>query len=390
MALVAGLAMLSGWAPDRLQSSSPAVSLRRVPHGGIQPEVAIDPRGVLHVVYFSGPPAAGNLFYVRSTDDGATFSTPVRVNSQDGSAVAVGTIRGAQLALGREGRVHVAWNGSNLAQPRGLPNPGTGQPGSPMLYARSNAQGTAFEPQRNVMTRTNNLDGGGSLAADAGGRVYVGWHANSTDGPAGEDARRVWLARSADDGTTFREETPVWSEATGACGCCGLRMMATSEGALHLLYRSAGQLTNRDIYALSSSDHGRTFRGERLHEWNIAACPMTSMSLVSSGNRVVGAWETDGQVYFRDIQRPRVGAGEPMSPPAGTGRRKHPRLAVNRGGDLLLVWTEGTAWARGGSLGWQEFPSAGPAGPSGARTGVPVWSFGAVAPRQDGGFVVFY
>ena len=62
--------------------------------------------------------------------------------------------------------MHVAWNGSDAALPRGVTNPKTQKAGSPMLYARSNAQRTAFEPQRNLMTHTYNLDGGGSLAAD--------------------------------------------------------------------------------------------------------------------------------------------------------------------------------------------------------------------------------
>ena len=52
---------------------------------------------------------------------------------------------------------------------------------------------------------------------------------------------------------------------------------------------------------LVSSDRGRTFTGSRLHEWDINACPMTSMSIAEQGARVLGAWETDGQVYFTDL-----------------------------------------------------------------------------------------
>src|SRR3982751_4388903 len=100
-----------------------AVALVRVPHGGIQPEAVVDRRGVLHVLYFSGEARAGDLFYIRSTDYGSTFSDPVRVNSQDGSAIATGTIRGGQLAIDADWRVHVVWNGSDAAAPRGLVNP---------------------------------------------------------------------------------------------------------------------------------------------------------------------------------------------------------------------------------------------------------------------------
>jgi hypothetical protein len=45
--------------------------------------------------------------------------------------------------------------------------------GSPMLYSRLNDAHTAFEPERNVMTRTFGLDGGGTIAADPVGNVYI-------------------------------------------------------------------------------------------------------------------------------------------------------------------------------------------------------------------------
>src|ERR1700687_792254 len=121
------------------------VMLVRVPGNGVQPEVAVDSRGVLHLLYFSGEAHAGDLFYVRSRDYGSTFSVPIRVNSQDGSAIATGTVRGGQLAVGRDGRVHVAWNGSDGATPRGLVNPATGEPGPPFLYTRSTPDGSRFE-----------------------------------------------------------------------------------------------------------------------------------------------------------------------------------------------------------------------------------------------------
>src|SRR5687768_14232068 len=172
------------------------VDLRRIPDGGLQPELAVGATGVVHLAYLTGDPAASDVFYVRSADDGRTFSPPVRVNSEPGSAIAAGVIRGAQIAVGRSGRVHVAWNGSNNATPKPPLNPKTGRTGMPMLYARSMVNGTnAFEPQRNLMTRTTDLDGGGSIAVDERG-VYVAWHANGADGEGGEAARRVWLSRS--------------------------------------------------------------------------------------------------------------------------------------------------------------------------------------------------
>ena len=92
----------------------------RTPDRGIQPQAVADAKGVLHLIYFKGKDSEGDLFYVRERAGPGTFLRPIRVNSQPGSAIAVGTIRGGQIALGKSGRVHVAWNGSGAAS-RGAP-----------------------------------------------------------------------------------------------------------------------------------------------------------------------------------------------------------------------------------------------------------------------------
>jgi hypothetical protein len=385
-------AMMPRSGPSPVAPDAPAlVTLLRVPHGGIQPQAAVDSRGVLHLLYFAGEPRGGNLFYVRSPDYGQTFSAPIRVNSQNGSAIAIGTIRGGQLAVGRDGRVHVAWNGSDTASPRGLINPSNAQPSAPFLYTRSNAEGTAFEPQRNLTRRSYGLDGGGSIAADAAGHVYAAWHAQPAGGVGGEDHRAVWVARSTDDGATFGDEQQVSREPTGACSCCGVTLAAGPGNRLYLLYRSATSLTHRDIYLLGSDDKGLSFHGSRVQPWDIAACPMTSMSVASADSRVIAAWETAGQVYRGEVDRTGTHIPSPVAAPGEGANRKHPRIAANASGGMLFLWTEGTAWARGGSLAWQVLDAAGrPAASTGTVSGVPVWSFGAAAARPDGGFVVFY
>src|SRR5882724_9300372 len=80
------------------------VTIRRIPAGGMQPQVAVDAGGVAHLIYLQGDPAKADVLYTRSIDGGATWAPPLRVNSLPGSAIALGTVRGAHLALGRNGR----------------------------------------------------------------------------------------------------------------------------------------------------------------------------------------------------------------------------------------------------------------------------------------------
>src|SRR2546425_1185242 len=111
--LIAGVTA-AGHAADPKQPGK--VTLLRTPDKGIQPQVAVDDKGIVHLIYFSGQDGAGDIFYVRSEDGGGKFSRPLRVNSQPGSAIATGNIRGAHLAVGKKGRVHVAWMGSGKAE----------------------------------------------------------------------------------------------------------------------------------------------------------------------------------------------------------------------------------------------------------------------------------
>jgi hypothetical protein len=357
--------------------------LLRVPNKGIQPQTVVDGKGVVHMIYFAGEPGHGDIYYVRS-DEGEHFSKPLRVNSHAGSAIAVGNIRGAQLALGKGGRVHVAWMGSDRAEPRGPAK------ASPMLYTRLNDAGTAFEPQRNIIQKAYGLDGGGSVAADESGNVYVTWHAPEPK-TRGEDNRCVWVAHSSDDGKTFAAEKRANADSTGACGCCGMRGFADKKGTVYVLYRSADHVVHRDIYLLTSTDKGDTFRGVKVHPWEVANCPMSSMAFTESTEGTMAAWETKGQVYCARLDPETRKPSAPLAAPGKAGGRKHPVVAANAAGETILVWTEGMGWDRGGSLAWQVFDKNGkPTDKHGTAEGVPTWSLAAVFARPDGSFTIVY
>ena len=362
------------------------ISVVRVPNGGIQPQAVVDGTGIVHLLYYLGDPMQGDLFYVKSSDQGTSWSAALRVNTESGTAIATGTIRGGQIALGKNGRIHVAWNGSSAGKSGPL-NPESGQRGAPMFYSRLNDARSAFEPARSLMTRTFGLDGGGTVAADSAGNVYVSWHGKGPGAKQGEAGRQVWVAESHDDGKTFAAEHPAWDQPTGACGCCGMAMFADTKGTVLALYRSATENVHRDIYQLTSFDRARSFQGRKLHRWEINACPMSSMAFAEAAGKVEGAWETGGQVYFADLTK--AGA-VPVSAPKESEGRKHPRIAIGPGGETLMVWTEGTGWARGGSLAWQLYDPNGKAiGEKGTATDIPTWSFGAVVTKPDG-FIVLY
>src|SRR5438552_781501 len=97
-------------------------------------------------------------------------------------------------------------------------------------------------------------------AIDAKGTVHLVYF-------RGEPGRRMWVARSTDDGANFAAEEPAFEKETGACACCGTRALADRRGRLYVLYRAATENVGRDMYLLISRDRGARFEGIMAHRW---------------------------------------------------------------------------------------------------------------------------
>jgi hypothetical protein len=362
--------------------SPPIVRTMRVPDGGIQPQVVA--RGdVVHLLYVTGDPKAADVRYARSIDGGRSFGESIRVNSEPGSAIAIGTVRGPRLAVGKNGRVHVAWMGSSRAAPKGPGN------AVPMLYARMTDAGETFEPQRNVIAEHAGLDGGGTVAADRDGNVYVVWHAPAKPGDHDEQGRVVWVARSTDDGKTFAAERRANAADTGVCACCGLDAVADDDSLL-VLYRSANERVHRDMHLLRMNATNGQVEAGVLDRLNVGVCVMSTAAMVRTSGPLVAAWEGRGEVFYGALDATRLTASS-TAPPGDGKNRKHPRLAVNAAGQALLVWTEDTAWNRGGTIGWQLLDEQlKPLGPAGRADGLPAWGTAAPFATRDGGFAIVY
>jgi hypothetical protein len=367
-------------------AGSKKITVVRTPNGGIQPQAAVDAAGVVHLIYYKGDAGGGDVFYVRRETNAENFSKPIQVNSLPGSAIAAGSIRGAQLALGKNGRVHVVWNGGKGAKRVTI----AGKEATPLLYTRLNDAGTAFDPERNLITQNAGLDGGSTVAADSQGNVYVFWHGSAPSNTAKEAGRAVFVSRSKDDGKTFAPESRATDKETGACGCCGMKAIADARGAVYVLYRAATENTERGETLLVSRRPGAPFEVAYSDPWKATTCPMSSASLTVATGGALAAWETGNQVRFGAIDPTTLRVSMPVAQIAA-GKRKHPVAVSNKRGETLFVWTEGTAWAKGGSVAWQLYKD-GTASSERDRVenGVAVWSLPTAVALPDDSFLLVH
>lgn len=348
------------------------VELLPVPNGGIQPQAVVDEEGTLHLIYYQGERKNGNLYYVTRKPSATEWSTPIRVNSEEGSANRNEAISRAQMAIDKNGIVHVVWFNVRPVK---------------YWYARKRGSDSGFEQQRNLVTQYNKgVETGASVAVDGNGGVFVIWHAGDFEN---EGNRSVYITRSRDGGETFTAEARVNPDNTGACACCGLKSMVDDQGAVYVSYRAAGESVHRDMVLLKSTDEGRNFMSETVHEWELSACPVSTTTIAGGPEGAMVAWETEGQVYFARVNKLAEAISVPGDP---VTRRKNPAMAINSQGKIMLAWAEGISWQSGGQLYWQVYtPDGEPTGELGQlEESLADYSIPEVVTTKDGGFVIIY
>ncbi|MBV6498456.1 MAG: hypothetical protein CJBNEKGG_00678 [Prosthecobacter sp.] len=349
------------------------VQVEALPESGIQPQVVMTGSGLVHVVYLKGDPKGCDIRHATRKAAGGAWSAPVTVNSVPRSAIAAGTIRGAQIALGKDDSLQVIWNGSTSGK-------GAKQGQAPLLHARLLPGAREFTPQQDLLGETTALDGGASIAANDKGHVAVVWHA-SPAGASEERSRLVWVRYSADDGGIFSPPASLNPSQHGVCACCSLRAHLASDDTLSVLYRAATAPKERGMHLITSKSGRATLR--KLDDWNVAMCPMSSASLVPEARGLRAAWENQGRIITALLSETAS-----KNDKTGADDAKHPVLAQNNRGQTLIASVTGSGWAKAGRLHWELLDAKGKSMDSGDGEKLPVWSYAAAYARPDGSFVI--
>jgi len=332
------------------------VEIVHIPNGGETVEARLTGDGVIHVLYHRD----GIPYYVKSSDRGAHFSTPMAVVDQESRRPGlVFTVMG--MAVGQGGAVHVAlftnnWQTKLTDVPEGL------------LYTALAPGASAFEPVRSLNRRPSE---GFSLAADESGNVTATWLAD-----------KLFANFSHDGGRTFTANAEI-DPSYDPCNCCTTSAIYSVDGTLAVLYREKTN-NNRDMYLVLLSKDGSK-RRTRVSgtPWKISACPMTYYDLSPAGNGYVAAWPTKGGIYFARLDQD----GKVMPP----GEVKTLGRSEMRSGVVALAAPDGdtlVAWKHQNQLGWQLYDAAGR--PEGMLGTIPSAGKGAAAVvDEQGKFLLF-
>ena len=306
---------------------------------------------------------SANLYIATSTDGGATFSSPRRVNDQDGDAGAT-----------NEQPPRVVISGSGTAQT--ITVIWSKRDTGPMdtrrdiiRIARSTDGGRTFSPAR--YTHDPSLSGArGWEAVTLGPKGFV--HALWLDGREANEK----IAAMSHQGMPHKGQPPqeIYHGTLGAdgrmietriaedvCFCCKTAVAVDSRGGVYAAWRHVFPGSMRDIAFAKSNDGGRQFSPlVRVSQdnWQLNGCPEDGPSLaVDPSGTIHIAWATvvnegepikalfyatsrDGKVFS---PRARIRTAENITP-------GHPQLGLASNGGAVIVFDEAVGGNRRVSL----------------------------------------
>lgn len=228
-----------------------------------QPQVAAGKQGT--VITFG----TGNAIYVAaSSDDGRTFSAPVKV--AEPGIISLGRHRGPRITLASNAVVVSAIAGQK----------GRGQDGDVLAW-RSTDGGATWSASVRVNDVAGSAREGLHSMAASGQTVFAAWLDLRSKGTT------IYGSISKDGGATWSTNALVYESPDGTvCECCHPSAAIDPQGNIYVMFRNS-LAGSRDLYLVRSVDGGRSFASAAKlgsGTWPLNACPMDGGGLAFSSN----------------------------------------------------------------------------------------------------------
>jgi hypothetical protein len=258
---------------DRGLTWAASVRLTRTSDSSDIPDIAVDSYGSLHVVWNETESDHCIIYYIKSTDGGATWSTAKRLTFASGSSYL------GNIAVDSSGNLYVI-NEDNT--------PGN----SEIYYMQSTDGGATWSTNRRLTwTSGSSLDPG--IVAYSSGILHVVW---TDDTPGNCD---IYYRKCTDGGAT-------WSAIRKLTSNSGLstfpEIAVDLSGNLHVVWNDYTP-GNSEIYYKNSSDSGASWNVQRL-TWSSASS--LSPSIASDPTENIHVFYEDStpgnpEIYYRKL-----------------------------------------------------------------------------------------
>ena len=294
-------------------------------------QFVVDALGNIHVVWQERNSRYKiSARYARSTDGGATFSTPIAVAADGGRQ----NQDFPSVAADSSGNVYLTW----------IDDRETGH--TQLYFTRSLDGGVTFETPKRAGTMP---DGGGSceccntaIAVSPEGNVYISFRSNI------DNKRDIWIARSLDRGATFTvHQAASENWIINACPMTGSSIVLDASETAHVVWRdsraSAGD--NDYIYYTTLRKNESTCAPDKRISDSPRRSNYPSLAVGSDG-LIFCAFQDNrndaSDVYY--VTSRDGGAtftlGEKLSNEQGDSKQELPSVAIAPSGTVVVAWQD--------------------------------------------------
>lgn len=302
---------------------------------GDPPTVMVAPDKTVYVGWTARLGVEGhgnNLYLSASRDEGRTFDPPVKVNDDEKPA----SHGMHSLAVSTDNRVYVAWLDERNVAPLPEQMPGMNQktmehaePNSEVFFAVSTDGGRTF-------TKNQKLAGEAcpccktALAVGTNNQVYVSWRQVLPG-----DFRHIAVAASTDAGLNFASPQIVSDDTWKITGCpvSGPGLSVAGDGALRVVWYTAGERGSAGLYWAESRNNGQSFTERKLlAPGQVRGNPSL---MADEKNNLIAVWESDDEREPRLLNAQLAANGAAIVGPPLADSAELPSVATT--GEQLLI-----------------------------------------------------
>ena len=240
----------------------------------------------VYVVWTDNSTGNFDIFFIKSTDGGNTFSKPVNLSNDPGVSYF------PRIALDRNNGIYIVWTDNSLGNYN-------------IIFTKSINDGATFSKP---ITLTNNNKNKGvsnfpniAVSAANDNSVYVVWsHKNNTDFDPSNTANQtqtydVFLTKSTDHGNTFSKSVNLSNDPSNSQSPA----VATVSGNVYVVWTD-NFIGTYEIFLTKSTDYGSTFDKATVISSNVARS--ISPSITAYGNNTYVTWSDNtfgnSEIFF--------------------------------------------------------------------------------------------
>jgi len=228
----------------------------------VGPDIAVDSSGHLHLVWSDSSPGNYEVFYAKSTNGGATWSTSKRLTWNAGWSLNPG------IAVSGLNNLYVVWSDSS---------PGVNE----IYYVRSMDGGAAWTTGQRL-TWNAGFSYAPDITVDLSGNPHVVWY---DDTPGNQE---LYYLRSADGGASWSASKRLTWNASSSWNPA---ITVDSSEDLHLVWADSSP-GNYEIFYKSSGDGGATWSGNIRFSRTAGESAFADVGVDSLG-RIYVVWHDD-------------------------------------------------------------------------------------------------